>query len=123
MKQEQFLGQVRSLAELEADDEAKRAVRATLETLRERLKGNEPDDLAAQLPGELGAYLEGTGGEDSFSVEEFYERVAAKEGVGTEEATSHARAVGAVLQDSVTEGELDDIREQLKADYDELFGG
>lgn len=122
MKQEQFLSQVRSLAELETLDEAERAVQATFETLRERLAANEPNNLAAQLPGELGEYLEGGGGEDAFSVGEFYDRVAEKEGVGVEEATTHARAVGAVLQEAVTEGELDDIRQQLKPEYDELFG-
>jgi uncharacterized protein (DUF2267 family) len=55
-------------------------------------------------------------------VEEFYERVAQKEGVGKEEAVGHARAVATVVQTAVTEGELDDIRSQLGATYGELFG-
>jgi uncharacterized protein (DUF2267 family) len=50
--------------------------------------GNEPSNLAAQLPPEVAPYVEGEGGREAFSVEEFYERVAHKEGVGQDEAVS-----------------------------------
>lgn len=122
MKGEQFIGEVRNLAELGNDEDAQKATRATLETLKERLAGNEPSNLAAQLPPEVARFVEGEGGREAFSVEEFYGRVAQKEGVGTDEAVKHARAVATVLQTAVTGGELEDVRTQLGDDYEELFG-
>jgi uncharacterized protein (DUF2267 family) len=55
-------------------------------------------------------------------VEEFYERVAHKEGTKCEEAVKHARAVATVVQTAVTGGALEDVRSQLGNDYEELFG-
>jgi uncharacterized protein (DUF2267 family) len=119
---EQFIAEVKNLAELDNDEDAQKAVRATLETLRERLAGNEPADLAAQLPPEIAPFVEGAGGRETFSVEEFYDRVAQKEGVFNDEAIRHARAVATVLQTAVTGGALEDVRSQLGNDYEELFG-
>ena len=121
MKDHEFVANVRELAEVSSNEEAEKAIRATLETLRERLAGQEPQNLASQLPGDLGEPLNGTGGQDNFSLGEFYERVGQKEGVSTDEAGRHARAVTAVIQTAVTTGELEDVRSQLKDDYDELF--
>lgn len=122
MKGEQFIAEVRNLAELDNDEEAQEAARATLETLRERLAGNEPSNLAAQLPPEIAPYVEGEGGRQSFALDEFYERVAHKENIRGEEAVRHARAVATVVQTAVTGGELDDVRSQLGPEYEELFG-
>ena len=122
MKGEQFIAEVKNLAELDSNEDALKAVRATLETLRERLAGNEPADLAAQLPPEITPFVEGTGGREAFSVQEFYERVAHKEGTKSEEVVKHARAVATLLQRAVTGDELEDIRSQLGNGYEELFG-
>jgi uncharacterized protein (DUF2267 family) len=119
---EQFIAEVKNLAEIESDEDAQKAIGATLETLRERLAGEEPSNLAAQLPPEIAPYVEGDGGRESFSVEEFYERAAQKEGVFNDEAIRHARAVATVLQTAVTGGELEVIRSQLGNGYEELFG-
>jgi uncharacterized protein (DUF2267 family) len=121
MKGDQFIAEVRNLAELGDNEEAEKAIRATLETLKERLAGNEPSNLAAQLPPEIAPYVDGDGGRESFSVDEFYDRVAQKEGVDHDEAVKHARAVATVLQTAVTRGEIDDVRSQLGNDYEELF--
>jgi uncharacterized protein (DUF2267 family) len=122
MKGEQFIAEVKNLAELDSNEDAQKTIRATLETLRERLAGNEPADLAAQLPQEIAPFVEGAGGQEAFSVQEFYERVAHKEGTKSEEALKHARAVATVLQTAVTGGALEDVRSQLGNDYEELFG-
>ena len=122
MKGEQFIAEVRNLAELCSTGDAEKAIRATLETLKERLAGNEPSNLAAQLPPEVAVFVEGEGGREAFSVQEFYERVAEKEGTNSGEALKHARAVATVLQTAVTGGELEDVRSQLGNDYEELFG-
>jgi uncharacterized protein (DUF2267 family) len=122
MKGDEFFAEVRNLAELDSNEEAEKATRATLETLRERLAGNEPSNLAAQLPPEIAPYVEGDGGRGSFSVQEFYERVAEREGVGHDETIRHTRAVATVLQAAVTGGEIDNVRSQLGNEYEELFG-
>jgi uncharacterized protein (DUF2267 family) len=122
VKHDEFVARVRELAELETNEEAERAIHVTFETLRERLAGNEPNNLADQLPEEIAAPLRGEGGRNNFSLAEFYRRVGEKEGVEEPEAIRHARAVAAVLQAAVTTGEMDDIRDQLKPEYVELFG-
>ena len=122
MKGDQFISEVGNLAEVDSKEDAEKATRATLEMLKERLAGNEPSNLAAQLPPEIAPYLGGVGGREAFSVDEFYERVAQREGVSQDEAVKHARAVATVVQTAVTGGEVDDVRSQLGNDYEELFG-
>jgi uncharacterized protein (DUF2267 family) len=122
LKRDEFVKRVTEIGELESQDQAERAIKATFETLKERLAGNEPDHLAAQLPEDLAAPLQGEGGREDFALAEFYRRVAEREGIEESEAIRHARAVVLVLQEAVTTGEMDDIRDQLKDEYAELFG-
>jgi uncharacterized protein (DUF2267 family) len=42
MNDDQFIAEVRNLAELDADEDARKAIGATLETLKERLAGRSP---------------------------------------------------------------------------------
>lgn len=58
MKHEEFIGQVQNRARLASRGDAEVATRAVLETLAERLTGNEPFHVASQLPKGLAAYLE-----------------------------------------------------------------
>ena len=122
MKYDEFVSNVRELADLQSNEEAEHAIRATLETLRERLAGNEPNNLADQLPPEIAEPLRGEGGQANFSLAEFYRRVGEKVGVEEQEGARHARAVATTLQMVVTRGEMDDVRDQLKPEYAELFG-
>jgi uncharacterized protein (DUF2267 family) len=127
MKYDEFIERVQSRAELESSDQAVLAARATLITLAERLSGEEPAHLASELPRELGRFISDRppffirSGE-SFSADEFYDRVSIREGEETETAVRHACAVMAVLKDAVSPGELEDIKAQLPEDYDSLFG-
>lgn len=123
MKYDEFIKHVQTVAQLNSREEAERATRATLETIKERIVGDEAKDLASQLPKELAQCLHGREGEDGrhFPVEEFYQRVSEKEGVEPTTAVTHARAVFAVLQDAVTPGEFADVRANFSDDYAELF--
>lgn len=123
MKYDEFIKHVQSVAQLNSRDEAERATRATLETLKERIVGDEASNLAAQMPQELAEYLRGREGENgqSFSMQEFIARVSEKEGVEPTAAAIHVRAVFSVLQAAVTPGEFDDVRANLSEDYAELF--
>ena len=122
MNDEQFIAEVKNLAEFDSDEDVRKAIGATLETLREKLAGEESSELAGKPPPEIAPYVEGDGGREFFPVEHFYERVAQKEGVSNDEATRHARAVATVVQTGVTGGELEDVRSQLGDSYRELFG-
>lgn len=123
MKYDEFIKHVQTVAQLNSREEAERATKATLETIKERIVGNEGKDLASQLPKEIGQYLRGREGEDGqhFPLSEFIKRLSEKEGVEPTTAVIHARAVFAVLQDAVTPGEFADVRANFSDDYAELF--
>lgn len=121
MKYSEFVGQVHHRAEMASENEAVRAIRATLQTLGERLFGGEPGDLAAQLPQEIGAYLAMGDGQERFGFDEFLKRVAKREGVDLPVATYHARVVVDVLKEAVTPGEIEDALAQLPETYNALF--
>lgn len=123
MKHDEFIKHVQSVAQLNSREEAERATHATLETLKERIVGNEASQLAAQLPKELGEYLRGREGEDGqyFRLEEFIQRVSEKEGVEPTAAANHVRAVFSVLQQAVTPGEFADVRANLSDDYEDVL--
>jgi uncharacterized protein (DUF2267 family) len=125
MQHDQFIGQIQHRAQLSSRGDAERAVRATLETLAERLAGGEAKDLAAQLPRELGEHLRraGSSGGERFSLDEFYRRVAEREGIDVGKAAYHARVVIEVLGEAVSLGEMRDVHAQLPDEFDPLFEG
>ncbi len=114
---------MRNRARLSSSEQAEAATQATFETLAERLKGNEVQHLAAQLPIELGNYLltmnEGKG--ESFSLDEFFNRVSQREGVSIVDADYHARVVLGLVAETVTMGEIEDVRAQLPPEFAHLF--
>ena len=123
MKYDEFIKHVQSTAQLESRQAAEQAARATLETVAERIVGNEASQLAAQLPEELGQYLRGHEGENGnhFKLEEFYQRVSEKVGVEPVAAAVQAKAVFTVLNAAVTPGEFADVKANFSPDYSELF--
>jgi uncharacterized protein (DUF2267 family) len=121
MQYDEFVGEVENRGRLPSRGDAVRAIQATLETLAERIRPGEASDLAAQLPPELGTYLEDAGVTERFSVDDFFLRVAAKETADLPDAVHHVRAVMAVLQEAVTTGEMEDVRAQLPDNYEPLF--
>ena len=60
MQRDEFVARMREIGELGSNDEAERAIEATLGTLKDRLTGNEPDNPATQLPGDLAERVERT---------------------------------------------------------------
>jgi len=114
---------VQATANLGSREQAEQAIRAVLETLSERILGNEASELADQLPEEMGTYLRGREGQmgERFSLEEFYQRVSSREGVDAPTAATHTRAVFSVINAAVTAGEFADVKANLPDDYKELF--
>ena len=125
MQHDEFIGQVQNRARLASRGEAEVATRAVLETLAERLAGGEPDNVAAQLPKGLAAYLQhdfaGTG--TPYSFDEFLQIACQREGVELPQATYHTRVVMEVLGEAISPGEMNDIRAQLPPEFNPVFEG
>ena len=122
MKYKAFVELVQDRAHLASLDEAVGAARATLTVLGQRLSAGEASNLGAQLPPEIGRYLhevEPSG--ERFGLKEFFERVSKEEAADLPDAVHHARAVISVLQAAVSQGEIEDVRAQLPAEYGPLF--
>jgi uncharacterized protein (DUF2267 family) len=123
MKYDEFIKNVQNSGSFKSREEAEKASQATLETLKERIVGDEAVQLGAQLPEDLAKHLRGREGQfgDHFKAEEFYQRISQKEGTDVATAAIHAKAVISVLSHAVTPGEFADVRSNFSEDYDELF--
>lgn len=100
------------------------AVRATLITLAERVSRAQATELADELPEELAPDLlkRNHSEPEIFEAAEFCRRVADREGLESQQAEAHVRAVMAVLRDTGG-GEFDNLAEQLSSDYNSLLVG
>jgi len=103
-------------------DHAERAVRATLVTLGTRIDPGEADDLAAQLPQSFAHCLRHEGHAERFPPVEFLRRITCVVPLAGEQSRNAVRAVFTVLGEAVSEGEMEDVRRQLGADYSGLVG-
>ncbi len=122
MKYDKFIDEVQTRAHLDNEDQALRAVEAALNTLAERILKTEADDLAAQLPQQIGVYLVADEYAQSFDMKQFYYKVSLRESVGQPLAMMHARAVMSVVEQAVSPGELRDMLAELPTEeYESLF--
>jgi uncharacterized protein (DUF2267 family) len=123
MQYDHFVGQVQHRARLASGGEAVHAIRTTLETLAERLTAEEAQDLASQLPLEIGVYLRRPPGVPvtRLSLNDFFHHVCDREGTALPEAVYHARVVIEVMREAVSPGEIEDVLAQLPEEYRPLF--
>lgn len=125
MQSDEFVRMVQERAKMTTGDAAVNVIEATLETLGERLPRDERGGLAAELPAQLKTYV--TKRHKAlpvpYGLEEFYNRVAGRSGLGLREAIRQSHAVMSVLQEAVSASQLQDVRRQLPAEYEELFTG
>lgn len=112
MDHDTFIGQVQSRAHLDSRGTAEAATRATLETLAERIPAPLADNLAAQLPQEIGEHLRRVATapdqpETGVRMEhqEFLNRVAQRASADTAKATHEARCVVEIVGEA-TQGDL-----------------
>lgn len=120
---DEFIKEVQDRGHMDSRERAEETVRATLRTLAERLAGGEPHDLTSQLPPGLAEHVRYDEEQKSepFSLQEFFQRVAEKEGTEAPNAVHQAQVVMEVLQDAVTRGEIDNVKSQLPREYAPLF--
>lgn len=121
MQYEEFVEEVQHRARLGSRGDAVRAIRATLETLAERLPTEEANHLAAQLPPAIGSHLQDSNGSERFTLNHFFERVAQREPADLADAVHHARAVISVLNEAVSAGQFEQVRNILPDEFNPLF--
>ena len=121
MKYDEFLNRVRERAGTKNERETLIAIESTLKTLGERLTDKEAAHLAGQLPPDIGRFLTVVDTNKSFDLETFYENVARRELIDQPISREHARAVLAVVEETVSPGELRDALAQLPDEFLDLF--
>jgi uncharacterized protein (DUF2267 family) len=123
MEYTEFITHVQTLAQSESREEVEVATRATLEIIKQIIPSDEREELAAQIPQELGEYLRGSETEpiESFHLQEFIERISQKESVSPTISIIHVRAVFAVLQNAITPEKFRKFYDYFSHDYEELF--
>jgi uncharacterized protein (DUF2267 family) len=126
MRHEEFIGQVQNRARLSGHGEAERATRAVLETLGERIPEGLADNLAAQLPHEIGEHLRrtevygGAGTGERFDRHDFIERIAVRSGTDEPRSAYLARVVLEVADEATQGGVAQKVRDSLPSDLRNL---
>jgi uncharacterized protein (DUF2267 family) len=121
MNFDHFVGQVQHRARLGSSGDAVCAIQAVFQTLSERLNAGETKDLISQLPREFGIYFQVAEHSQRFSLDDFFHRISQREQVDVPEAVFHARVVLEVMQEAVSQGEVDDVKAQLPEEWRDLF--
>ncbi|MFW6135430.1 MAG: DUF2267 domain-containing protein [Chloroflexota bacterium] len=129
MRYHELVRRVQEKGGFDDPDDAVTAIRATLLSLGECLYRTERCHLASQLPKEakdfVYEYIDSEvtrQGAACFTLEEFYDRVAARADVTRTGGVERARVVVAVLKEVLPEGEWEHIIEALPKEYRELLG-
>lgn len=118
-----LLSQVRASAELDTADKAEAALEVVLESLVRRLTPDEADDLIAQLPSLLQPTLEALppGPDKSITRDTIERELARRLDVEPERAEQLLGAVGATVAQSVSTGQMEDVRSQLPQELRAAF--
>src|SRR5690606_5220734 len=110
-----MLANVRTATGLDSEDEAEAALEVVLAMLVRRLTPDEADDLIAQLPSLLQPRLrrQPDGPDKSITREAIEQSLASRLNVPASRAAELLDARSSVIAQSVTEGQMDDVRRQL----------
>jgi len=123
----EWLDELKEIGDFAGEEQAYSALRAVSHALRDRLTVDEAAHLGAQLPMLVrGFYFEGWAPASTpkkiRSKPEFLEYVKEKMSGGTNLEPDHAvRAVFALLDRRITPGEIEDVRDMLPAELQELW--
>jgi uncharacterized protein (DUF2267 family) len=121
MNKDRFLSEVMHRAGIESRDKAWDAVEATLEVLGQRLLDIDTRLVADQLPSPLNTALRRHQYESDFEVDEFYHRVATRQGVEVRHAVEHSQVVCQVLSETVNREGRIHLRVHLPDEMAQLF--
>lgn len=121
MTYDNFLGEVKKRTPLRNQMETSAAVTATLYTLAERLPLEERENLAAQLPLDMKKLVYLDGAAQNFSLDDFFNRVSERMETDREQAEMVSNEILKILSESVSAGEIDDLKENMPVEFYELF--
>ncbi|HEX6994355.1 MAG TPA: CBS domain-containing protein [Gammaproteobacteria bacterium] len=109
-----MLAKVRAAAGFDSDEIAEAALETVLTMLVRRLTPDEAKDLVAQLPSLLHPTLrrQPSGPDKEITRRAIEESLARRLGIGSDRAADVLDAVGSVIAESVTEGQMNDVRKQ-----------
>ncbi|MFB6091704.1 MAG: DUF2267 domain-containing protein [Haloquadratum sp.] len=115
MQFDEFTGTIQHRLGLSGTGETVRAIRATLQTLGERLPEEQAEDFAASLPIEIKWYPTGAVAEHGqrFDWQEFVQRVSDIEGTDPSDAAYHARVIVDLVHDLVPGSDFQQLRDSL----------
>lgn len=122
MQHDEMIGQIQHRARLASRGEAERILRATLETLGERLPEGLADNLSAQLPVEIGEHLRrtevfgGAGTGERFDRNEFVDRVSERAGTEPPQTVFFVRVVFELIEEATSGKIMQHVRESLPPD-------
>ncbi|MFW6004503.1 MAG: DUF2267 domain-containing protein [Halodesulfurarchaeum sp.] len=122
---DEFTGTVQHRLEFPGTGETVRAIRATLQTLGQRLPEGNAEDLAASLPMEIKWYMTGAVGEHGqrFDWQTFLDRVSEIEGIDRADAAHHARVIVDLVATQVPASDFRQLRDALpESEDDENWG-
>lgn len=121
VQHDEFVDELQHRIQTDSHGETHHAAHAVLETLGERIQDDEAKDLAGPLPMEIDRYLIEADGGQRFGWNEFVERVAERENSDYPDAQFHAQAVMTMVDETVPDSEMQDVRANLPDEYDDLF--
>lgn len=119
MQHDEFIGQVQARGKLSSRGQAERVTRSVLETIGDRIPDGLAENLAAQLPHEVGEHLRRTtepdkhGMGERFDRDEFIERVVDRSGLDRPQAVYAARVVCEVMDEAVQGAVLTKVLDSL----------
>ncbi|MFW5922306.1 MAG: DUF2267 domain-containing protein [Halodesulfurarchaeum sp.] len=118
---DEFTGTVQHRLEFPGTGETVRAIRATLQTLGQRLPEGNAEDLAASLPMEIKWYMTGAVGEHGqrFDWQTFLDRVSEIEGIDRADAAHHARVIVDLVATQVPASDFRQLRDALPESKDD----
>jgi CBS domain-containing protein/uncharacterized protein (DUF2267 family) len=118
-----MLARVRERTGLATGDEAGTALEVVLANVVRRLTADEAKDLIAQLPSLLQPKLQALppGPDKSITREGLEAELAQRLGVDAGSASQLLQAVGEAVVESVSQGQMDDVRRQLPAELRGIF--
>lgn len=129
MQYQRFVDEVQRRGHLASPEASRRAIETTLTRLAERVTPDAADELAAQLPPEIGRFLRNPEHRNQApSLDQWLATVALREedrtgGAGHASANDHAAAVLTVLRSALSPGMARNIEAQLPQEFRTLWQG
>lgn len=120
MDYHEFVQTVRRRGGFASNERAQRLIGTTLETLGEVVPDAERTALAAQLPAELRGAFAQRPADQSYPLDEFLSRIAAREGTTFEDARRDALIVVSVLREAMPDG-IEALWARLPGEYRRLL--